>query len=186
MYVNNFGEYSVKSIKTFMGMEGHGFNAYLYRGKKKVAFVIDDASGGPLDINCWVPDTIPSDINDKEGWKKWHEEVKAEKELLERHCSMLPPATIADRSIPIDSEFFINECFEKAQREKDLNKYRKQCQKMTLFRLKCQSIGEFYTLKNPFNEVIKQHLISKYGDNLGEIFNETFTSGGIPEVLLNY
>ena len=46
-------EYTIKGIKTFMGMEGRGFNATLYRNGRKAAFFIDDASGGPLQID-WV------------------------------------------------------------------------------------------------------------------------------------
>ena len=40
--------YSVKGVKTFIGNEGHGFNATLYRDGKAIAFVYDDASGGPV------------------------------------------------------------------------------------------------------------------------------------------
>ena len=40
--------YTVKGIKSFIGNEGHGFNATLYRDGKAVAFVYDDASGGPV------------------------------------------------------------------------------------------------------------------------------------------
>lgn len=42
--------YTVKGIKTFIGMEGEGFNATLCRDGKPVAFVIDDASGGMMDF----------------------------------------------------------------------------------------------------------------------------------------
>lgn len=43
--------YTVNAIKSFTGMEGPGFNANLLRDGKKVAEVIDDASGGPLMIH---------------------------------------------------------------------------------------------------------------------------------------
>lgn len=45
--------YTVNAIKTFTGMEGHGFNANLLRDGVKVAEVIDDASGGPVSIH-WL------------------------------------------------------------------------------------------------------------------------------------
>ena len=38
--------YLLKSVKFFRGMEGHGYNANLYHGKRKVAFAYDDARGG--------------------------------------------------------------------------------------------------------------------------------------------
>ena len=44
-------DYSVKNIKTFIGNEGHGFNATLYCKGKKVAFLIDHAQGGEIDID---------------------------------------------------------------------------------------------------------------------------------------
>ena len=43
-------DYKVKNVKTFMGTEGHGFNASLYRDGKKVAFIIDSAQGGCYDF----------------------------------------------------------------------------------------------------------------------------------------
>lgn len=38
--------YTVKNVKTFRGKERDGFNTDLYRDDKKVAFVINDGSGG--------------------------------------------------------------------------------------------------------------------------------------------
>jgi len=62
--------YSVKGIKTFVGMEGHGYNATLYRDGRPVAFAIDDASGGPLSVE----------------WK-----VGSEESLLAEHVAKMPP-----------------------------------------------------------------------------------------------
>lgn len=64
--------YAVKGVKTFVGMEGHGYNATLYRDGRQVAFVIDDASGGPLQVE----------------WKDPSEEA-----LLRDHAATLPPVT---------------------------------------------------------------------------------------------
>lgn len=41
----------LKSVKTFIGREGHGFNATLYINNKKVGFVTDHANGGELSID---------------------------------------------------------------------------------------------------------------------------------------
>lgn len=46
--VSGNAAYTVKNVKTFIGNEGHGFNATLYRDGKAIAFVYDDASGGPV------------------------------------------------------------------------------------------------------------------------------------------
>ena len=78
----------VKNVKSFIGMEGHGFNCSLYLDGKKVAFVIDDANGGEFHYQ-WegktpqdrtrnekevmaVIDALPPEIieEDAEPWKK--------------------------------------------------------------------------------------------------------------------
>lgn len=64
--------YAVKGVKTFVGMEGHGYNATLYRDGKKAAFVVDDASGGPLQVEWADP---------------------SEEALLRGHAATLPPVT---------------------------------------------------------------------------------------------
>ena len=40
--------YSVKGVKNFIGEDGRGFNASLYRDGKKIALVSDMADGGPI------------------------------------------------------------------------------------------------------------------------------------------
>lgn len=73
--------YSVKGVKTFRGHEGIGYNASLYKGKKKIAFVIDDASGGDshieeedieavkeLELACANVGLVPRSYP---GWKDW-------------------------------------------------------------------------------------------------------------------
>jgi len=46
MTKNDYGNYSVKKVKTFEGMDGCGFNADLCRDGKKVARAIDSGCGG--------------------------------------------------------------------------------------------------------------------------------------------
>jgi hypothetical protein len=41
-------DYSLKGVKTFRGMDGEGLNATLYRGDKKVAFILDEGCGGEM------------------------------------------------------------------------------------------------------------------------------------------
>ena len=73
--------YSIKGLKTFMGMEGYGVNASLYYKGKKCAFIIDGGNGGCLDIDyvdakkhSYVPShiteflkTLPSFTNKERG-----------------------------------------------------------------------------------------------------------------------
>lgn len=46
-------KYTVSKIRTFIGNEGHGFNATLHRDGKVVAEMINDASGGSIDFR-WL------------------------------------------------------------------------------------------------------------------------------------
>ena len=86
--------YSVKNVKTFIGNEGHGFNATLHRGKKKVAFVYDDASGGDVHFD-WVPkySKIPSSsFNFSKAEESVVSEIFSDEEekLFSEHCKSLP------------------------------------------------------------------------------------------------
>ena len=51
-------DYSLKNIRTFKGHDGEGLNANLYKGKKKIFFILDMADGGPMDFQ-WI---CPSEI----------------------------------------------------------------------------------------------------------------------------
>ena len=87
--------YTVKNVKTFIGNEGHGFNATLHRGKKKVAFVCDDASGGDVHFD-WVPEysKIPSgSFNFSKAEESVVSEIFSDEEekLFSSHCKSLPP-----------------------------------------------------------------------------------------------
>ncbi|ATS92218.1 hypothetical protein [Stenotrophomonas phage DLP4] len=61
--------YTVKGLKSFIGNEGSGYNASIYRDGKLVAFAYDDASGGCLNIE----------------WK-----VEGEHELMKAYVHSLP------------------------------------------------------------------------------------------------
>lgn len=51
-------QYSVKGVKYFRGHDGYGFNASLYLGKKKIAFLIDLADGGKFQIEPFDEDEV--------------------------------------------------------------------------------------------------------------------------------
>ena len=159
-YVQNFGEYSVKNVKSFLGMEGYGFNCNLYRGKKKIGFCMDDASGGgmyPIDWLC----------NDAEE----------EQRLLTEHIATLPPVPSElnpNNPLRIDEGWFVEELVSKWEEEKDERKMRKQCQTKTLYKLRSDNEGRYWTWNVPFNQLAKSYLQTQHGDNLAEIINERF------------
>ena len=49
-------DFSVKSVKTFMGREGIGINANMYFKNKKIGHIIDSGNGGCLDIEYYIGD----------------------------------------------------------------------------------------------------------------------------------
>ena len=60
--------YTVKNVRTFIGNEGQGFNANLYRDGIKVAFVFDDANGGDYSYQ-WEDREAPKVDIHIIGWK---------------------------------------------------------------------------------------------------------------------
>jgi hypothetical protein len=102
--------YTVKGIKSFLGREGYGFNATLYRDGKAVAFVRDDASGGPVDFE-WKDHAAPrvevSQVYPNRAepvtWKATPEEAR-----LHAHTATLPPVQMEEISFQPDSESFVS------------------------------------------------------------------------------
>lgn len=119
--------YSVKGITTFVGMEGHGYNATLYRDGKAVAFAIDDASGGPLSVE----------------WK-----VSSEEQLMAEHVAKMPlrecdwadPSTGRPALLAVASDLFIEELVNDALLLRDVAK-------MTRGKVAFIKDGKLYTSK---------------------------------------
>lgn len=126
--------YTVRKLKSFIGMEGYGFNADLYRDGKKVAFVIDDASGGCLDIQ-WV------------GGHKSEEAAK-----LREYVKSLPTFKLngVEANVEVDEDLFIGELVNDAFLVKDL---RSKMKGKVLFII--PSSGDMYTVKHAQGDLLK-------------------------------
>lgn len=188
--VTNFGDYSVKNVKSFMGREGYGFNANLYRGKKKVAFCMDSANGGMLDID-WVvgkipapKDSYPTEDAYSQAWAEYRTANKEEEDLLDNHIATLPPANsdFSEDGLTIDADWFITDCVSKFEEEKDLRKMRKQCVTKTLFRQVNANAGSYQILSVPCDDDVRARLHRDFGEDV-EIFNDVLANGGIPSIL---
>jgi hypothetical protein len=190
--VKNFGDYSVKNVKSFVGMDGYGFNANLYRGKKKVAFLIDEGCGGEVNIE-WLDDKLPrleKDYPSKEAyekaWADYKTARKEEQELLDAHVKSLPKVQSDLGSKPmeltIDAGWFVTDCVSKWELERDVRKMKKQCQSKTLFKTADHGYGQYAIIKAPCDEKIREHLRTKYGNDV-EIFNDVIEKGEVPSVL---
>ncbi|GEM_PF-3436546 len=112
-------DYSVRNVKTFRGMEGEGFNATLYRDGHRIAFVIDDATGGDMHIQ----------------WADARSRGAEEKRLLE-FLKTLPKERWEDTEYDVTPDIFLDALVGQAQAEKRLKRL---FEKETLFRLKSRS-----------------------------------------------
>jgi len=148
--------YSIKNIKTFTGMEGTGFNATLYREKKRIAFLIDDASGGDVQIQ-WV-DTVKNN---------------SEAVALEQFIAGLPMRMFNETPLNIDPQWFVSDLVNDSINTKWLKKH---CKTKTIYRLKGDSAGEFRTIKGVFTPDVKIYILRKYNEQLEEIVNERWMS----------
>ena len=168
-HVQDFGEYSVKNVKSFQGREGYGFNCNLYRNNRKIGFCMDDASGGGMYPIDWA-----GNIDRQE-----------EQQLLNAHLETLPPvdSDFGGDPLRIDEGWFVEELVNEAERQKDLRKMRRQCQTKTLFRLDGDNRGAYHILNAPCDEATRRHLQRHYGERVTEIFNDVLESGNVPSVL---
>jgi hypothetical protein len=118
--------YSVKNIKSFTGMEGRGYNATLYNGQRKIAGLIDDASGGPLIIR--LTDQAEAEILD------------AYIQTLPDHvCNFLDPETGQPAVIKYSMELFLDDLVNLTEQ---VNKIKKSIKKRILF----IQDGELYSI----------------------------------------
>jgi len=152
-------ELSVKGIKSFVGNEGHGYNATLYADGKKVAFVIDDASGGQTQFQY-------------EG--KTREERAANEKIVTDFIKALPPQAIGADAPQWEKDLYpsglreINldiyiaglvDNFEVAKRLKSLKKA------YVLYRLNDCKEGEFYKTKHLNNpDSVKTRVLAAHPD----------------------
>ena len=167
--VKNFGDYSVKAIKSFQGREGYGFNANLYRGKKKVAFAMDSANGGEIDID-WVGD---------------RKAIESEMKLLQAHLATLPPVKSEYASVgelTIDASWFVTDCVTKWERDRDMRKMVKQCKTKTLYRTLDHKFGQYAIMASPCHDGTRLMLKRAYGEDV-EIFNDVIAEGKLPSVM---
>jgi len=149
-------DYSVRNVKTFRGMEGEGFNATLYRDGHRIAFVIDDATGGDMHIQ----------------WTEARSRGAEEKRLLE-FLKTLPKERWEDTEYDVTPDIFLDALVDQAQAEKRLKRL---FEKETLFRLKSDPTDDdkWRVINVCFSAGVKAALVKRYGDRLGEILNEAY------------
>ena len=146
--INANMEWSIKNLKTFIGMEGQGFNVSLYEGNKLVAFVIDDARGGPLMFQ----------------WKD-----KTAKDRLNALVASLPPVGFEGTNLKtaVTADIFVGDLVWDLQNKLEDKRYerklQKDCQTKTCFLLPGESVKDGWRiLKTPFSAKAVAFLQGKY------------------------
>jgi len=158
--------YSVKNIKRFRGMEGHGYNATLCRDGKKVAFVMDSGDGGEANFE-WNDRTAPKvDITiDYFGDGRTHTYQGTPEEKLFLELANSQTYTAYGHTGRKDGAILIEELIE-------TDKFRKDCKTKTLFRLASDGEDTYQVYKERFDHEVRAWLVRQYGDQLVEIINE--------------
>jgi len=167
--------YTVKSIKTFRGTDTNGFNATLLWEGKKVVLVIDEGGGAPMMFE-WFDRAMPKvDV----PWINWQgaaftmrcspEEARLY-EFLRGKTVELNNFRGGTTTAAIDPEIFIGQLIDKATNDK---RDKRACKTKTIFHLRSDPEGSWKQFNSPFNKRMKDHIISKYGDQVDEILNET-------------
>ena len=169
-------KYSVNAVKSFRGMEGHGFNANLLQDGKKVAFVIDEANGGEYHYE-WLDHNEPR-VEGK--YRNYKDEIltrkmtPAEKAFNEYVLSFPSEDMGAGLGVMyLNEDCVMGKLVGEFEQDKQMIGW---CKKSVVFSVKGDKEGEFRTLKTLWkgNEVkIKEYIGKKYGSDC-EILNERY------------
>lgn len=138
--------YSIAKLKTFRGREGHGFNATLLRDGVEVALVYNDASGGETRFE----------------WENRLEETRLNTFLKGRVWQY------DGYTYPMNPDVFVEDLVTAYEFKKKIDR---ACKKQTVFSLKGDPEGKFWTYNKPFSPEVKATLVELYGDRLIKIWN---------------
>lgn len=152
--------YTLTKIKTFIGREGYGLNADIERDGRKVAFVLDDASGGEVRVDFFVG--MRSD--GAEQRKAAHEFALAWYKTAEEAARIYGDKVTGAEALVC----WINEAADLHATKK---KFDRAAKSQTLFRLKGDKKDNWRTIKHSYVPKIQEFLDKKYGDQIERIYN---------------
>lgn len=139
--------YTVKGVKSFIGNEGHGFNATLYRDGKAVAFVYDDASGGPVCFE-WkdrADGLVEVQTKTYDG-KPWTVKMTNEEKRLHDLCASMPKQKFEGMELDVTMDILVGDLVNDALLLKDVARMTKG--KIAFIK----ADGKLYTAKCEPNE----------------------------------
>ena len=146
--------YEVKSVKTFMGTEGYGYNCNLYRDGKKVAEVIDTADGGAVNF-YW--------------------EAKGEAEAFHQYAISLPMIDMSKwgmANVPQDIDTAIGGLVDEYENTKRLKRL---CSTNWVYKFKNQKTDEITCFKKNHPD-IRKVIEMKYEGQIVECINDRFAN----------
>ena len=171
--------YKVTKVKTFKGREGEGFNADLLKDGKKVAEVINDASGGEVDFH-WLDFKSPSAfVNNWVGYQGQPTDIRCTPEeasfyefLRGKAWDIGAGIGRASEMVQHDPQSYVGVLVDKFLNDK---RFRRLCKTQTLFRLTGDEEGTWHVIKIKFTPVVRARMTTRY-PNLDTVMNETFAT----------
>lgn len=165
--------YSVKSVKTFRGMEGEGYNATLCRNGVPVALVIDDATGGEIrfEWNDWKAARVDVTVRHYQTGASVVHKGTPEEALFAEYVMSLPMYEFYGKKSYHNFDTAIGEIMNAVLVEKQ---YTRWCKTKTCFRLKGDKEGAYRTIAALYTAKIKAELEARHGNKLEVILNEKY------------
>lgn len=163
--------YEVKNVKTFVGMEGKGYNATLYRDGVKIAFVIDEGNGGETNVQ-WLDykaQRVGVSWQDYQG-NPWTIQCTPEQAKTYEFIRGKTMKLLDGKDSQISMDIFLGSLMDDFENSK---RFKRLCKNSTLFRIKGDNDGVWRTVKAVFSKRIKDYIVGKYGDQVETIMNET-------------
>lgn len=161
-------KYTVRKVKTFLGHEGHGFNAELLRDGVPVAFVIDDANGGEPRFDWYDRTYALVKLERTDGGNPVTLKIPVEAAALHEHIKG-HTRTAYGETFPLSMDLFVGELVDD---HKMAAATKRRCKSSTCYRLVGQEPGEYMQTTVKYSKEIGDKLRAKYGDKLECIYNE--------------
>lgn len=170
--------YTIKGLKTFIGNEGHGYNVTLCRDGKKVAFVIDDASGGEVDFQ-WLDyepgKRVSIEAMNYKGEPFTRGGTPEEAKLYAfLKGKMSPPCFEGDTESQTTPEEFVGSLIDDHEIDK---KMRGLCKKYLLIRITGDAEDEYRTVKQKDSPGLRTALamsVARDGKEIIEFINDKY------------
>jgi len=167
-------DFSVNGIKTFIGHEGHGFNANLLYKGKKIALVRDMASGGDYEYDWLDYKAERVNITGRNfSGKPYSITGTPNEKLFTEHVANLSQSEDDKKNgwFPYVDTFVSD-----LVGEHETNKaFKRKCKTHTLYTTTENKVGEYYLIKRLYTPMVKRMIEVQNGNKLTEIINERFT-----------